>query len=278
VGVVVVAYAPGPVIERALDAVMSDPDIPVVVVDNSPPDDEAVPQIVARHPSVVLLRHPENLGYCAGNNVGLRALPQTEYVLFLNPDAIVEPGFAAAAAEMLDARSDAAALNPKLLRIDEETWQRTGAIDSAGIFLKWYGRPYNRGQGELDRGQFDGVEEIPAVCGSVLFARRSALDAVADDGAVFDEAFFTHKEDVDLSLRLRRQGWNLLHCPTLVAGHVRGTRRMLASPAVSRAVRRRSLRNEWRILRKGGLPARIAVPMLGYLTVKSLVVRVLTWR
>jgi hypothetical protein len=43
-------------------------------------------------------------------------------------------------------------------------------------------------------------------------------------------------------------------------------------------VRRRSLRNEWRILRKGGLPARIAVPMLGYLTVKSLVVRVLTWR
>jgi GT2 family glycosyltransferase len=109
----------------------------------------------------------------------------------------------------------------------------------------------------------------------VLFCRRSALESVAADGEVFDESFFMYKEDVDLSLRLRRAGWRLMYSPQVTAGHVRGTSARLQSRVRRRAVRRRSVANEWRLLRKGNVPPRIAAPMFGYLLLKTTAVWVL---
>ncbi|MGN6474479.1 MAG: glycosyltransferase family 2 protein [Mycobacteriales bacterium] len=273
-GVVIVAYEPGPVIGAVLDAIVAEPVAGVVVVDNSPTPSAQLRRAVAAHPDVVVSHRPENLGFCAGNNAGMRLLPDTDYVLFLNPDAIVEPGFVAAAVSVLETHPEAAVVGPKLVRVDETTLVRTGELDSTGIFYRWYGRPYDRGQGTTDDGRYDGdVREVPGICGAAMCCRRAALVEVAPDGEVFDESFFMHKEDIDLSWRLRRRGWSLLYAPDIVVGHVRGAHALLASRDERRRLRRRSLANEWKLLRKRDLPLRLAVPMYGYLVLKSVGVR-----
>jgi N-acetylglucosaminyl-diphospho-decaprenol L-rhamnosyltransferase len=271
-----VAYEPGPVIEAAIDAIHSNGVTAIVVVDNSPQPSTDVQHAAHSHPDITVVARPDNTGFCAGNNLGLAMLPATEFVLFLNPDAVVEPGFIAAAVETLAAHPRAGALSPKLVRLDGTTLHRTGELDCTGIFSTWYGRTYDRGQGALDDGRYDGpAERVPALCGAAMLCRRTALEDVAPDGEVFDESFFMYKEDIDLSYRLRDADWTLLYSPDVVAGHVRGVRTVIADPELQRRLRRRSLSNDWRIWRKGKLPARVRGPMLGYLIAKTAWVRVL---
>jgi GT2 family glycosyltransferase len=273
--VVIVTFDPQPVFEAVVDALVQAPTPPrdIVVVDNASKDTASLDAVEQRgHPNVRVLRHTSNLGYCAANNIGYRATAGTRYVLFLNPDAVVTADLIAGAVDVLDDRPDAAAVGPKLLQLDVNTMQPTGRIDSAGIVQAWWGRITDRGQGEVDAGQYDGPpEDVAALCGAALVARRTALEAVALDGAVFDEDFFMFKEDVDLSYRLTAAGWRLLFAPSLVVHHARGNLQ-IDRASIAPWVRRRSLANEWRLWRKPYLPKGRRVPMLLYLLAKSVAV------
>ena len=272
--VVIVTYDPEPVLEAVVDALLREPDPPkhIVIVDNASTVTTTLERVEQHHPDVRVLRQGRNLGYCAANNIGCRAVPDASYVLFLNPDAIVTPGFLAGAVRELDARPDVAAVGPKLLQLDTSTLQPTGRIDSTGLAQAWWGRIFDRGQGEIDTGQYDGPpEEVPALCGAALVARRAALEHVAPDGEVFDERFFMFKEDVDLSYRLTAAGWRLLFLSSLVAHHARGNLQ-IDRASIAPWVRRRSLANEWRLWRKPTLPPRTRVPMLAYLLAKTIAV------
>jgi GT2 family glycosyltransferase len=91
--------------------------------------------------------------------------------------------------------------------------------------------------------------------------RRDALEAMAPQGAAFEARFFAYYEDVDLSLRLSREGWRFLCDPAAVARH-EGSRTGMRTPF------RRALwtcRNRWRTLFRNFTPAFLArnlVPLL----------------
>jgi GT2 family glycosyltransferase len=274
VAVVMVTFDPAPVLEAAVDALLLEPDPPraVVIVDNASTQTASLDAVVARHPSVKVLRQPRNLGFCAANNIGCRAVPDAPYVLFLNPDAVVTPGMLDRAVRWMEAEPDVAAVGPKLLQLDASTLQATGRLDSAGITQAWWGLISDRGQGERDEGQYDGPpRDVPALCAAALLARRVALEHVAPDGEVFDERFFMFKEDVDLCYRLSASGWRVVFAPELVAHHARGNLQ-IDRASIAPWVRRRSLANEWRLWCKPSLPAGKRVPMLAYLLAKSLAV------
>ena len=177
-------------------------------------------------PGTQLLR-TTNLGFAAANNLGYRAIQEkTEFVVFLNPDAFLEPGTLGRARAILAAHPRVGCLTGLLLGWDLQNDRPSGRIDSTGIFRRWYGRWYDRGQGEVFSGQYDRAEAVPAACGAFLFCRRSALDETAlAGGAVFAPDFFLYKEDIELSLRLRRAGWRILYHPGLTVYHCRGWQR-----------------------------------------------------
>lgn len=274
-GVVIVTYDSGPVVRKAIDAVLGGTQRPeaVVVVDNGSTDTSELDRLEADAcPGVVVDRAGENLGFCAGNNRGLRRIAHLPYALVLNPDAIVGERFVEDAIALLEREPRIGAMNPKLVKVDRTTLEPDGRIDCAGIFLRPWGAVYDRGQGEPDDGRYGtGVDDVPALCGAAILARRSALDEVGAGGQVFDESFFMYKEDIDLSLRLRAAGWRVVLDAGAIVHHVRG------NDQVDRAstptwVRRRSVANEWRIWRKGTLPWRTRLPMFGYLVAKTLAV------
>ncbi len=210
-----------------------------------------------KDPLIFLHLAKDNIGFCQGNNLGLSYLRfPCEYVLFLNPDAFLTPSFAEQAiAGMEEAASQrVGALTGVLLGYDGEREEPTGKIDSTGIFRTWYGRWYDRGQGDSAASISAGKrEEVPALCGALMFCRWQALQSVVlAPCTVMDPSFYMYKEDIDLSLRFRRQGWKVVFHSDLVAYHCRGWKK--ERKEIPRSLRLLSARNEMRLHARGKSP------------------------
>jgi len=121
-------------------------------------------------------------------------------------------------------RANAGSATGKLIRYDLENERPTNIIDSAGLTLTRHRRFKPRGEGEVDLGQFDSECEVFAVDGAAMVLRRTALDDIAVDGEHLDENFVAHKEDHDISWRVRLAGWECWYVPLAVAYHARSTR------------------------------------------------------
>jgi len=213
----------------------------------------------------------KDIGFCRGNNFGMKHLDQeTDYVFFLNPDAFLDANFIEQAISVMEkpAYKDVGALTGCLLGYDITLNKPTGKYDSTGVFCTWYGRWHDRAQATtVVSEKFQQIEKIPAICGAVFFCRKQALGNVTIRGdEVFDNTFYMYKEDVDLSLRLRKRGWKLLFGPELIAHHCRGWKQNRKK--IPKKFRLCSARNELRIhLREYALIG-TAYSFMKYLAVK----------
>lgn len=173
-----------------------------------------------------IILSPSNVGFAKGNNIGLENLDKnTDYVIFLNPDAFLPENFIANTIKILEKYSSTNILTGKLLGYDISRECPTGRIDSTGIFKTWYGRWYDRGQGEVDRGQYDSeeLETVPAICGALLICKYSLIKKIMNaKGQFFNESFFMYKEDIEVSLYAKSLGENPKYSAKLKAFHCRG--------------------------------------------------------
>jgi GT2 family glycosyltransferase len=182
----------------------------VIVVDNASTD--CTPDLVAsQFPGVRLIRNDRNLGFSAGNNVGLRAATGDLLVL-LNQDTRVHPGFLAGLAAAFDDPTVGLA-GCKLLYPD-------GTIQHAGAHvLSPRGETEHVGCFELDDGRFGTKTDPEFVTGAAIGISRQAL---ADIGPL-DEGFApAYYEDVDWCFRARNAGWRVVYVPEAVVTHREG--------------------------------------------------------
>ncbi len=169
----------------------------------------------------ITVHKTSNIGFSKGNNVGLKHVnSNTDIVCFINPDTFLDHNFIQKAEVLFRENNEISILSGKLLAFDLKHQKPNGLIDSCGIFRKWYGRWYDRGQGEVDIGQYSQLQQVPALCGACICLRKSIIDDFS--GILFDPDFFLYKEDVELSLRLGRLGIALYYVPDLRAYHCRG--------------------------------------------------------
>jgi len=159
-----------------------------------------------------LICNAENRGFCAANNQGFAAA-SGELIALLNNDAEVDAGWLSALAGALDDRPDVGMAASKIL-----VYEDPRRIDKAGHLIYPDGQNRGRGTGELDRGQYDKVEEVLWPDGCAAMYRRELLDQVGG----FDEDFFAYADDAELGLRARIAGWKCLYVPQAVARHHRG--------------------------------------------------------
>ena len=263
VAVVIVTYNSGRVLDMCLECLrrQTRPADLIVIVDNDSPD-PAYLEAVPRTAPFKLERSATNRGFCGGNNIGYGHARGCKYVLFLNPDAFLGQDFLETAVHWMERSEHASVgcLTGTLLGFDVERREPTGRIDSTGIFQKRHGRWYDRGKGEtFDATATAAVEDVPAICGALMFCRTQALEAVLlGNREVFDERFFMYKEDIDLSVRLRARGWRLTYVPEFRCHHGRGWQSRAQSTHRSRYL---SARNELRVCARNrwrGLPYSLA--------------------
>lgn len=203
---------------------------------------------------IYVLRQENNIGFSRANNLGYGQIPNdVEYVLFLNPDVLLDPPFLEQAERRMVNNQTLGIVTGRMLGYDFDMLKATSRLDSTGIFRRWYGRWYDRGQGEVNRGRYKEAEDIPASCGALMFCRKAALkQAVLAENVIFDPDFFLYKEDIELSFRVRKSGWSIRYEPDLVAFHGRGWQK--DRPNMSRELRIMAARNEILLYRKHPSP------------------------
>jgi GT2 family glycosyltransferase len=181
----------------------------VVVVDNGSSDDSRA-YLDEHWPSVAVVSIPENVGVAAALNVCVRA-GEGEFVLLLNNDLELDDRCVEELVAALRANPEAVVAGAKL-----RDYTHRELLDGTGDVYSWAGFAYRRGQGEIDRGQYDELPDVFGACGAVALYRRTAFEDVGP----FDERFYALCEDVDWSFRAQLAGYRCRYVPEAVAYHI----------------------------------------------------------
>lgn len=161
---------------------------------------------------LTIIRNGDNRGFCAANNQGFAAAEAAALMALLNNDAEAEPEWLEQLAGAF-ARPEIGMAASKIL-VHEDPRR----IDKVGHLIYPDGQNRGRGSGQLDRGQYEKVEEVLWPDGCAAMYRREMLDQIGG----FDEDFFAYADDAELGLRGRIAGWKCLYIPGAVVRHHRG--------------------------------------------------------
>ena len=181
-------------------------DFKVLVVDNGSTDGSVEWLKEHRIPSVFL---KENTGFSGAVNTGIRAA-DTPYVLLLNNDTRVEPGFVAAMERAMDQ-------SPKIFSVSSRMIQmyHPELLDDAGDMYSILGWAYQRGVGRSSELYQKSCRIFSACAGAAIYRR-----AVFHEIGLFDEQHFAYLEDIDVGWRAKLYGYNNVYCPDAVVYHV----------------------------------------------------------
>ncbi len=158
------------------------------------------------------VEHERNEGFAAACNAGAAAA-SGELVAFLNNDAVPEQAWLRELVDCIDRHPEAACVDSKLYRRGSDH-----VLDGAGDAFTWGLKAYRRGTGTHDDGLYSREEEILLASGAACLWRADAFRHLGG----FAEEFFAYYEDVDLSLRARRTGYEIWFAPAAVAWHAGG--------------------------------------------------------
>jgi GT2 family glycosyltransferase len=236
VTVVMLTYNRWDLTRQALSllAEATEPRYEVVIVDNASTDGTVDKLGQVRGAQV--LRNPRNLGFGPANNQGA-AMARGRYLLLLNSDAWVRPGWLAPLVEVAEGDLSVAAVASKLLYPD-------GRLQEAGSIVWRDARVRNYGDGDLpSRPEYLFRRAVDYASAACLLVRRSAFIAVGG----FDPRFAPmYCEDVDLCLSLAAARGRVVYQPRSVVEHVRGASSAGGVKATQVERNRRLLRARWR--------------------------------
>jgi GT2 family glycosyltransferase len=210
---------------------ISNYELEIVVTDNASSDgsqkavEKIFKKITKKNVSCKQIRNTANLGFAAGNNVGMKyALDSgADYLLVLNNDTEVDKSLINKLLEVAKKHPKAGTITPKIYfakgfefhkryknqDLGKVIWYAGGDMDWNNV----YGS--NHGVDEVDKGQFEKTRETDFATGACMLLKSEALK----DVGLFDEKYFMYLEDADLSQRLKKKGWNVLYTPKTEIWH-----------------------------------------------------------
>lgn len=226
VSVVMVVFMTGQALEQSVACVLADPLVDeFVIVDNgsTPGDAARLRSLAERDPRVTLLTGHGNIGFARGANYGARTA-RGEMLVFLNPDAFLQPGCIAELVREIEPRPVPCIVGGRVLNTDrsEQRGARRGDITpmTALVSLSRLARRMPALRNYEVHWESEAPPEqpaaVPTISGACFCMRREDFDAVNG----FDEGYFLHVEDVDLCWRVRQQGGAVLFHPKAEVIHL----------------------------------------------------------
>jgi N-acetylglucosaminyl-diphospho-decaprenol L-rhamnosyltransferase len=171
----------------------------------------------------------KNIGFSAANNTGIKlgAKYEPDYFLLVNPDVFLPASWLQNLLEVIDdlQMNNVGIFTVPLLGYDFEKDKPTGLIDSLAIDHTWYGRWFDVSQGDAVTVLNKDLPpyEVIAACGALMLIEKSVIHELLEkDGFVFNESYFMYKEDIELSLRVRKLGKSIMMIPSAPVFHCRG--------------------------------------------------------
>jgi len=151
------------------------------------------------YPELIYIRSDKNLGFAGGNNLGIKAA-SGDYLLLLNNDTEITPGFIDTMVNEFELNPEIGLLSPLILYYDQPN-----TIQYAGFTEMNYLTCRNKGIGsmEINTGQFDNDSRETGFChGAAMMCRKTDLMAA---GLMADE-FFLYYEELDWCEKFKKSG------------------------------------------------------------------------
>ena len=181
------------------------PNVKIYVIDNGS-SDNSVTEIRNQFPDYEIIGLPENYGFARGNNAGFELVKQkADYTIFLNNDTIVDPNFVEPLINAMESNSTVKQATPKIFYADNLDYIWFGG----GKVSLWAGWIRHLGIRQKDSMQFSFNRNVDYATGCCVCMRTVDFESIG----MFDESFLMYGEDVDLSLRFRKQGGQILFVP-----------------------------------------------------------------
>lgn len=204
--IVIPNYNGAAYLEDCLNSLREEPAC-VIVVDNGSTDGSRE-LVREKFPEVQLMALDKNYGFCKAVNRGMAA-SRTMYVILLNNDTAVEPGFVRALEAAMDGDGRVFSGAAQMVNM-----HRPELIDDAGDYYCALGWAFAAGR-DKPKKDYDTPREIFSACGGACIYRRRVLEQIG----MLDENHFAYLEDVDLGYRARIYGYRNLYVPKAVVRH-----------------------------------------------------------
>jgi GT2 family glycosyltransferase len=184
--------------------------IEVIVVDNASTEDPTQ-KIKEVYPLAKVIRNQTNLGFSAGNNVGIREA-KGDYLFIVNNDTEFTPGLIEGLVKIFREYPGAGVVSPKFHYFFEKGTIEYAGYKSVSIFT---GRNSMIGSGEKDIGQYNEVKETQYAHGGGMMVSREVINKVG----LMPEEFFLYYEELDWSVQIRKKGFNIYFQPNALIYH-----------------------------------------------------------
>jgi hypothetical protein len=219
--------------------------VEVCVVDNSAGGADSVGERVRRDfPWVDYVAAERNLGFGRANNLGY-ARTRGEFVLFLNPDTVVNAAALEHCLARLDEDVEIGLISPQLVLADgamdlacrrgiPTLWD--GFCRASGLAARWPRSAWAAGYNLTFLPEHE-TYDVGAINGAFMLGPRWLFaEEVAENGAVFDEQFFMYGDDLDLCIRVNEAGFRVVYDGRVAITHLKGVSVAKDFDAMSRAI------------------------------------------
>lgn len=204
---------------RSVQAALQGIEGEIIVVDNTSPDDSCS-MIKEKFPEVKLIANKQNIGFSKANNQGV-AIAKGKYVLILNPDTVVCEDTFTKMLSFAEKKQNLGILGVKL-------------VDGTGNFLPESKRgiptpkvAFNKlfGISKNTTGKYyathlteDESGTIDVLVGAFMFVKKAIYEEVGG----FDEDYFMYGEDIDISYKVLKKGYQNYYYPKTQIIHYKG--------------------------------------------------------
>lgn len=192
---------------------VTDRDFDIIVVDNASIDNSG-DQIKELHPHIILLKSLVNAGFTGGNNIGFRysIAHNYEFSLMQNNDTFVEPDYLTPLINYMDEHPNTGVAQPRIFYHHN----RNLIWDGGSYINHFLGHTYTKGVGKASSEIYNFEKEVDWITGCAFFVRNSILK----QSGLLAENMFMQWEDVDLSFRIKKLGYNMAYVPSSVIYHI----------------------------------------------------------
>jgi GT2 family glycosyltransferase len=187
----------------------------IIVIDNNSEDDSCE-MVKQRFPDITLIQNKENVGFSKANNQAV-AVAKGEYLCILNPDTAVEESTFKRCFDYAETIDNMGALGVHLMDgtgnfLPESKRNiptpKVSLLKLMGFAKKYYASHIS----EKDKGSID------VLAGAFMFMKRTVYNEVGG----FDEDYFMYGEDIDLSYKILKAGYQNQYLGSVYTLHYKG--------------------------------------------------------
>ena len=209
VSVIILNYNAGNLLAECIESVLKTDyeKFEIIIVDNDSKDD-SVDRCKEKFRDVQIIENKKNLGYCEGNNVGIRNA-KGEFIAILNPDTVVDSNWLRELINGYKTFGDGM-YQPRFLTTDDHK-----ILQGTGNMIHLFGFGFARNKGDIDKGQFNRPERIGYASGTCLFTSKKIMEKLD----MFDSFLFAYHDDLDLCWRAALEDIKSYYIPSSIVYH-----------------------------------------------------------